>query len=86
MSFVSHVIAQKKVKIKVQKPLYRNKLVLPCCHSLKLKIFGSMVGWLERRDGDRHDLGSKPFAPFCCVHEKDTLQHFSLFGGLGKKF
>ena len=25
-------------------------------------------------------------APFCCVLGKDTLQHFSLLGGLGKQF
>ena len=32
-----------------------------------------MVEWLERRDCDRHGLGSKPTRmPFCCVLGKDT--------------
>ena len=31
------------------------------------------VEWLERHDCDRHGLGSKRLAPYCCVPEKDTF-------------
>ena len=44
---------------------------------------GSVVGWLERRECDRHCLGSKPTrAILLCPWER----HFPLLGGFGKQF
>ena len=44
-----------------------------------------MIEWLEHRDYDRHVVQNL-LAPSCCVFEKDTLRHFPLLGGLGKRF
>ena len=53
----------------------------------RLLIFvGSVVEWLQRRDRDRHGLGSKPTCAILLCPWKDTLQHFPLLGGLGKQF
>ena len=53
---------------------------------MKLKLIDRVVECLERRDCDRHRLGSKPtHVIFFCFWER----HFtalSLLGGLGKQF
>ena len=45
-----------------------------------------MVEWLERRDCDRHGLGSKPTRAIpLCPWERHLTAVF-LLGGLGKQF
>ena len=48
-------------------------------------MVSSVVELLKCRADDHHNHGLDPLAPYCCVLAKDTLRHFSLFGGLSKQ-
>ena len=55
---------------------------------LYMSIFfvDNVVDWLERRDCDRYDLGSKPTRAILLCPWENTLRYFPLLGGLGKQF